>query len=660
MIENEINLQINVIKNVSATKEFKVLSNPPAYGYSTSDVEWFESREKVQKSYSVLKSIISVHDISFLAFRNGNMQIHSGGAVDDLRASYGTLWRLNVNNESCSFDAAMLQLFFKKHNGKFDENISYSDIATGKKYELVYLMTLSDTTEEDGHDSAFVVCYDADQLVSRIGGDNELTSVSITTDNGVKLYTSGEEFDVSSYDSCYQSENLNLKFYYNISEECIESQMQPINFFLTVLVIVFVLFGLFVTVGMTIIERRNIKKLISITEGISEIEYSEDDDHYKYLEAVIKKAYKDSANTENLIKDLLFIKMLSFKLSDEELKITEKYFSSSVCVLVLKSVSSEYKRMKNDVLSYLKKNNIELLHTIHLTSFENIFFIKTSPSLRECLEDMIVFLNKECHGDIRGVGMLCNDSNMIPDIYEKIRKDINYLEYGSLKFIKDIEDYSEAKDFKSIVSKSKKLYEIICSGNEFEAKRIVYEEWYKITQGEISSSNTEFMFFSQSSVLSQISAENNLNIVIPKFETEKDAVSIVFDITECIEQICEKLKGAERKEDVRSSQIIDYISQRYSDSSFYMPELVGKFELSDRAIVQMLKKATGDNFSNYLSKLRIEKAKEMLISTNVPISEVAASSGFDSSNSLYKAFKKVYGVSPSIYRENRKKASEQE
>ena len=85
-----------------------------------------------------------------------------------------------------------------------------------------------------------------------------------------------------------------------------------------------------------------------------------------------------------------------------------------------------------------------------------------------------------------------------------------------------------------------------------------------------------------------------------------------------------------------------------------MPELVGKFELSDRAIVQMLKKVTGDNFSNYLGKLRIAKAKEILETTNTPVSAVASASGFDSSNSLYKAFKKVYGVSPSMYRGNRK------
>ncbi|MEE1043187.1 MAG: AraC family transcriptional regulator, partial [Clostridia bacterium] len=169
----------------------------------------------------------------------------------------------------------------------------------------------------------------------------------------------------------------------------------------------------------------------------------------------------------------------------------------------------------------------------------------------------------------------------------------------------------------------------------------------------------EALFFSQSTVLNQIASEYKVSVSVPRFDSSKDAVSVAFEITECIEQLCEKMKGNGKKEDVRSNQIIEYIEQRYTDSSFYMPELVGKFELSDRAIVQILKKATGDNFSNYVGKLRISKARDLLSSTNMPVSDVAGASGFDSSNSLYKAFKKVYGVSPSVYRESRKNEKEQ-
>ena len=108
-----------------------------------------------------------------------------------------------------------------------------------------------------------------------------------------------------------------------------------------------------------------------------------------------------------------------------------------------------------------------------------------------------------------------------------------------------------------------------------------------------------------------------------------------------------------KKEDKRTIQILDYINEHAYDASFYMPELVEKFSMSDRKIAQLIKNMTGETFSNYVSQLRIKKAEELIKNTDLPISEVAVRSGYDSSNSLYKAFKKVYGVSPSAYRESR-------
>lgn len=658
MMENEINLQMNIIKNVTAGKDFKILSNPPAYGYSTDSTEWFESREKVRESYSVLKSIVSLQDKSFMLFRIGDTQIDSNGSVDDFRTSYGTLWRLTVNKEKCPLDAASLQLFSKKHTGQFDGSIGYTDVTNGEEYELVYLYTLSAADEEIGNDSIFIACYDADKLAERFGFEDDSSSVLITTDENKGIYSFGEAYDVSAYDSCYESDNLNIKVYYNISDNYLKEKMSPINLFILIVSLFYIILGLAVTVGVAVVERQNIRNIIALTDGISEIEYSDDDNQYKYLETIFKSINEKNIRTTASVKALIFVKLLNFKLSEWEIEEVAEHFVSSVCILLLKNTAVKYNTMEQEVSSYLKEKNIELIHAVRVSSSEDVFFIKMTEKVKESLEDLIVYLNKERHADVRGICAVSDSINKVTEIYDRMKKTIHYLEYGSLKCIKDNDGNYGEGDLKAVISKSRQLYEIIRSGNEFEAKRIVYEQWYKITQDEINSENIEPLFFSQISILSQILSENNLRVAVPKFDAEKDVVSVAFEITACIEEICEKLKGNGKKEDVRISQIIDYINQRYCDSSFYMPELVGKFELSDRAIVQMLKKTTGDNFSNYLSKLRISKAKDLLTTTNMPVSDVASASGFDSSNSLYKAFKKVYGVSPSMYRENRKDKNE--
>ena len=166
-MENEINLQINVVKNITSEQDFKILSNPPAYGYSVSDAAWFESRESVRKSFSYLKSIVSLQDKSFLLFRNSDTQIDANGSIDDFKSSYDILWRLTAEEKNCSFDAASSQLF-KKHSGHFSSSIVYNDMSSGKKYQLVYLLTLSSAGEKMENDSVFVACYDAEKIIERL------------------------------------------------------------------------------------------------------------------------------------------------------------------------------------------------------------------------------------------------------------------------------------------------------------------------------------------------------------------------------------------------------------------------------------------------------------------------------------------------------------
>ena len=653
MMENEINMQINVVKNITSEKDFKILSNPIAYGYFVTDAAWFESRENVRKSYSSVKSITNLQDRSFLLFKNSDTQIYSNGSSDEFRASYDTLWRLTVEGKKCSIDAADVQLFSKKHDGDFYGSIGYEDMTSGSNYELVYLLTLS-ATEELGNESVFVACYDAEELVGRFGFEDSVSSVMIVDDKGKKLYSDGENFDVTQYDSLHESEKLNIKVYFTISDEYMSKQMEPIKFFIALAFILIVIFGLFVTVVSAVVERKNVNKIIKTVGNVFDTESFESDDYHKYIENIIIKASENYSAEQEIQKNLIFTKVLGFKLSDEEMEKARKYFSSMVCILLLKNSDDKYADMENDVCTYLEDNEAELMHKVSINRFESIFFIKMSSSTKEILEDMMVYINRKQNANVRGICAVCDEVGEISLTYEKMKKDIKFLEFGNLKFAKNLEVSTNSDEVKNIILKSRQLYEIIKSGNEFEAKRIVYEQWYKITQEEVSSEFAETLYFTQTSILSQIITENNLKLDVPKFDSDKDVVSVAFDIAECIEQICRSIKMPNKKEDVRISQIIDYINQRYCDSAFYMPELVGKFELSDRAIVQMLKKATGDNFSNYLGKLRIAKAKDMLENTNTPVSDVASSSGFDSANSLYKAFKKVYGVSPSMYRSNRK------
>jgi ligand-binding sensor protein/AraC-like DNA-binding protein len=63
-------------------------------------------------------------------------------------------------------------------------------------------------------------------------------------------------------------------------------------------------------------------------------------------------------------------------------------------------------------------------------------------------------------------------------------------------------------------------------------------------------------------------------------------------------------------------------------------------------------KETGDNFSNYLVKLKVMFSKEFLAKTEMPISQISETLGFDDASYFIKRFKALTGVTPSVYRRN--------
>ena len=65
---------------------------------------------------------------------------------------------------------------------------------------------------------------------------------------------------------------------------------------------------------------------------------------------------------------------------------------------------------------------------------------------------------------------------------------------------------------------------------------------------------------------------------------------------------------------------------------------------------KMFKKVTGINFTDYVSRVRIEKAKNLLLNPNLRISEIAYAVGFQSLTHFNRVFKKISGNSPTDYR----------
>ena len=80
--------------------------------------------------------------------------------------------------------------------------------------------------------------------------------------------------------------------------------------------------------------------------------------------------------------------------------------------------------------------------------------------------------------------------------------------------------------------------------------------------------------------------------------------------------------------------------------------LAEEFHLNAQYISQLFKNEIGVGFLAYLTNIRMEKAKKLLLSTSLSVTEVAEQSGYGDYRVFTKVFKKSEGVTPSQYRRN--------
>ena len=72
---------------------------------------------------------------------------------------------------------------------------------------------------------------------------------------------------------------------------------------------------------------------------------------------------------------------------------------------------------------------------------------------------------------------------------------------------------------------------------------------------------------------------------------------------------------------------------------------------------KLFRKVTGTTFTEFVSRTRVEKAKNLLLNPNLRISEIAYEVGFQSLTHFNRVFKNVVGESPTNYRERLPKAA---
>lgn len=96
-------------------------------------------------------------------------------------------------------------------------------------------------------------------------------------------------------------------------------------------------------------------------------------------------------------------------------------------------------------------------------------------------------------------------------------------------------------------------------------------------------------------------------------------------------------------------QVTDYIAENYS-RDLKLAELAQVAGISSFHFAREFKRTTGTTPHQYLIKLRVERAKAMLATANLPLTEVGLRSGFSHQSHFTRLFRRITGTTPHSYR----------
>lgn len=101
----------------------------------------------------------------------------------------------------------------------------------------------------------------------------------------------------------------------------------------------------------------------------------------------------------------------------------------------------------------------------------------------------------------------------------------------------------------------------------------------------------------------------------------------------------------------RAQSIVRFIEEHYQDN-ISAADLAARFGLSANYISNLLKNTLGIRYNDYVTNLRLNHAKELLISTYMPIKEITAACGYYSQSHFTKLFLEHEGCTPLEYRKS--------
>lgn len=400
-------------------------------------------------------------------------------------------------------------------------------------------------------------------------------------------------------------------------------------------------------------------------------------EHYLESLPVLRLNFLSSLITEKQSKEDILRKAVYYNLD-----FNGEYFAAAV-ISIDKSRSNENKFNEEErtLLGYGVLNTIEEIAYktslgIAFSHHDYIVIIMkgdeedkeyTVNNMFKGLEEIRQYVEKYMSATITiGVGNLCTSPSRIKQSFHEALSALEYrfvMGNNKILFIQDLEPVIKKKIVFS-ETKEKQLLSSIKFGTQEEVFSVMETLFKDFAEEQTSIGDYQIYLVEMIATIIKVSKDLNLDINTifgNKFNlfVEMFKFDTIGEVKGWFKDICSKLMKLIEYRRRNSGKILiekamDYIKENYRQSDLSLNTMSNYLHISPNYFGSTFKNETGETFVNYLLRIRMEAARNLLCSTNDKNQQISEKVGIPDQYYFSHCFKKIFNISPNEFRNSLK------
>ena len=270
------------------------------------------------------------------------------------------------------------------------------------------------------------------------------------------------------------------------------------------------------------------------------------------------------------------------------------------------------------------------------------------------LQDKILHIHNELHDSydmwlFAGLGKSCDSPLNVWESYQQAKESISYATKNYIffpyEFIK-----KDSKAFYYPPEVSTKLIQFITTGNLSQVQELftlihqenIEERSLPVNLIQVLLSDIRNTLLKARFALPSALDGDGAHAIDKRFNRP-----LTFKLCEDIAISLCNLFGTNTEDENLAVTIEKYIQSNFQNPALCLNKISDEFKISESYFSHMFKEKTGVNFSTYLENVRMKEAMRLIKETDISLNELYLMVGYNNPTTFRRAFKKVFGVTPS-------------